>query len=251
MRVELEIWRQDGPQAQGFFESHVVEDAEPQMSLLELLDRLNDQIIEAGGEPVVFESDCREGVCGACGFLVNGVPHGPLDTTPACRQHLRAFPGVTRFRLEPWRSAAFPVIRDLAVDRTALDELIRVGGTVDVAAGTAPDADDVAQGHLQAERALDFAACIGCGACVAACPNGAAALFAGAKLAHLSLMPAGRIERGRRARAMTRELDELFGPCSVYGECVPACPAGIPIEAIALLNREVLRAGLRGATHDD
>ena len=233
MRIELEIWRQDGPRARGFFESHVVEDAEPQMSLLELLDRLNDQIIEAGGEPVVFESDCREGVCGACGFLVNGVPHGPMDTTPA------------------WRSAAFPVIRDLVVDRTALDELIRVGGTVDVAAGTAPDADDVAQGHLQAERALDFAACIGCGACVAACPNGAAALFAGAKLAHLSLMPAGRIERGRRARAMTRELDELFGPCSVYGECVPACPAGIPIEAIALLNREVLRAGLRGATHDD
>ena len=144
----------------------------------------NSLIIESGGEPVVFESDCREGVCGACGFLVNGVPHGPLDTTPACRQHLRAFPGVTRFRLEPWRSAAFPVIRDLAVDRTALDELIRAGGTVDVAAGTAPDADDVAQGHLQAERALDFAACIGCGACVAACPNGAAALFAGAKLAH-------------------------------------------------------------------
>ena len=131
------------------------------------------------------------------------------------------------------------------------DELIRAGGTVDMAAGTAPDADDVAQGHLQAERALDFAACIGCGACVAACPNGAAALFAGAKLAHLSLMPAGRIERGRRARAMTRELDELFGPCSEYGECLPACPAGIPIEAIALLNREVLRAGLRGATRDD
>ena len=154
MRIELEIWRQDGPRARGFFESHVVEDAEPQMSLLELLDRLNDQIIEDGGEPVVFESDCREGVCGACGFLVNGVPHGPLDTTPACRQHLRAFPGVTRFRLEPWRSAAFPVIRDLVVDRTALDELIRAGGTVDVAAGTAPDADDVTQGYLQAERAL-------------------------------------------------------------------------------------------------
>ena len=251
MRVELEIWRQDGPWAAGAFEEYVVEDAAPEMSLLELLDRLNDQIIEDGGEPVVFESDCREGVCGACGFLVNGVPHGPLDTTPACRQHLRAFPGVTRFRLEPWRSAAFPVIRDLAVDRTALDELIRAGGTVDVAAGTAPDADDVAQGHLQAERALDFAACIGCGACVAACPNGAAALFAGAKLAHLSLMPAGRHERGRRARRMARVLDETFGPCSVYGECVPACPAGIPLEAIARVNREVLRTGLLGRGRDD
>ena len=150
-----------------------------------------------------------------------------------------------------WDQAAEYITTIVGDSNTALDELIRVGGTVDVAAGTAPDADGVAQGYLQAERALDFAACIGCGACVAACPNGAAALFAGAKLAHLSLMPAGRIERGRRARAMTRELDELFGPCSEYGECLPACPAGIPIEAIALLNREVLRAGLRGATHDD
>ena len=251
MRVELEIWRQDGPRAQGAFEEHVVGDAEPEMSLLELLDRLNDQIIDAGGEPVVFESDCREGVCGACGFLVNGVPHGPVDNTPACRQHLRAFPKATRLRLEPWRAAAFPVIRDLVVDRTALDELIRAGGTVDVAAGTAPDADDVAQPRQQAERALDFAACIGCGACVAACPNGAVMLFAGAKLAHLSLMPTGRHERARRARGMARTLDEFFGPCSVYGECVPACPAGIPIEVIARLNREVLRAGWLGRGRDD
>ncbi|RAX19452.1 MULTISPECIES: succinate dehydrogenase/fumarate reductase iron-sulfur subunit [Actinomyces] len=251
MRVELEIWRQDGPRARGRFESYTVDDAEPEMSLLELLDRLNDQIIEGGGEPVVFESDCREGVCGMCGFLVNGKPHGPQDNTPACRQHLRAFPGVTRFRLEPWRSAAFPVIRDLVVDRTALDELIRAGGTVDVAAGTAPDADSVPQPYQQAEQALDFAACIGCGACVAACPNGAAMLFAGAKLAHLSLMPQGRHERSRRARRMTQAVGELFGPCSLYGECVPACPAGIPLTAIAALNREALRAGLRGHSRDN
>lgn len=251
MRIELEIWRQDGPRARGRFEQYVVEDAQPEMSLLELLDRLNDQIIDAGGEPVVFESDCREGVCGMCGFLVNGSPHGPVDNTPACRQHLRAFPGVRRMRIEPWRAGAFPVIRDLVVDRSALDRLIQSGGTIDVAAGTAPDADSVAVGHLDAERSLDFAACIGCGACVAACPNGAAMLFAGAKLAHLSLVPSGRMERSRRARRMARALDEDFGPCSVYGECVPACPAGIPLEAVAAVNREVLRAGVRGPHHDD
>lgn len=251
MKVELEIWRQDGPRANGRFETHVVDDAEPEMSLLELLDRLNDQIITEGGEPVAFESDCREGVCGMCGFLVNGVPHGPSDNTPACRQHLRAFPAVTHFRLEPLRAAAFPVIRDLVVDRSALDELIRAGGTVDVAAGTAPDADAVAQPYQRAERALDFASCIGCGACVAACPNGAAMLFAGAKLAHLSLMPQGRTERARRARRMARALDQSFGPCSVFGECVPACPAGIPLEAVAAVNREILRAGLLGRGRDD
>lgn len=251
MIVELEVWRQDGPRAPGGFVSYTVSDAEPEMSLLELLDRLNDQIIEAGGEPVVFESDCREGVCGMCGFLVNGVPHGPVGNTPACRQHLRAFPGTLRLRVEPLRAAAFPVVRDLVVDRSALDRLIQAGGTVDVAAGTAPDADAVAQPCRQAEQALDLAACIGCGACVAACPNGAAMLFAGAKLAHLSLMPQGRHERARRARAMAQALDESFGPCSVYGECVPACPAGIPLSAVAAVNREVLRAGWLGRGRDD
>lgn len=153
MRVELDIWRQNGPDAKGHFEHHVVEDAEPEWSLLELLDRLNDQIVENDGDPIVFESDCREGVCGCCGFMVNGKPHGPLPNTPACRQHLRAFPHITHFKIEPFRSAAFPVIRDLAIDRTSMDHLIQAGGTVDVMTGTAPDADSVPQPHAEAEQA--------------------------------------------------------------------------------------------------
>ncbi|WP_257477473.1 succinate dehydrogenase/fumarate reductase iron-sulfur subunit [Acidipropionibacterium jensenii] len=251
MRIELDIWRQNGPHEDGHFEHHRVDDATPEMSLLELLDRLNDQIVEQGGEPVVFESDCREGVCGSCGFVVNGTPHGPVPHTPACRQHLRAFPGVTQFRLEPFRSAAFPVIRDLAVDRSGLDALIRAGGTVNVLTGTAPDADAVPQPHQEAEQALDFAACIGCGACVAACPNGSAMLFAGAELVHLAKMPQGHQQRGRRARQMVEALDEHFGPCSLYGECARVCPAGIPLSAVAAVNRERLRATFRGKAKDN
>jgi succinate dehydrogenase / fumarate reductase iron-sulfur subunit len=246
MRIELEVWRQDGPQDRGRFEDYVVEDATPEMSLLELLDRLNDQLVEQGIEPVQFESDCREGVCGACGVTVDDRPHGPVPKTPSCRQHLRAFGDVSRLRIEPLRSAAFPVIRDLVVDRSALDRVIRAGGFVDVETGTAPDADDVLITHDDAEQALDFAACIGCGACVAACPNGAAHLFAGAKLAHLALMPHGRLERGRRARALGQVVDAEFGPCSSYGECVEVCPAGIPLAAVAAMHRERLRGLFRG-----
>ena len=240
--MKINVWRQDGPGRGGRFERYGVADVSPQMSLLELLDVLNDQIAAAGGEPVAFESDCREGICGACGVTVNGTPHGPVPRTPSCRQHLRAFGDLDELTIEPLRSAAFPVVRDLVVDRSALDRLIEAGGFVSAMAGTAPDADALPVAHETAEEALDFAACIGCGACVAACPNGAAHLFAGAKLAHLAALPQPRVERGRRARGISRALDEEFGPCSAYGECALVCPASIPLSAVAVVARERLRA---------
>ena len=246
MRIELEVWRQDGPDQRGRFAKYVVDDATPEMSLLELLDRLNDQLVAQGIEPVQFESDCREGVCGACGVTVDDRPHGPVPKTPSCRQHLRAFGEVSRLRIEPLRSAVFPVVRDLVVYRSALDRVIRAGGFVAVDAGTAPDADQLLVTHDDAELALDYAACIGCGACVAACPNGSAHLFAGSNLAHLALLPPGALQRGRRARAMGKVLDAAFGPCSSYGECVEVCPAGIPLTGVAATHRERLRGFFRG-----
>ncbi|WP_106849130.1 succinate dehydrogenase/fumarate reductase iron-sulfur subunit [Blastococcus sp. Marseille-P5729] len=239
--MRIRVWRQRGPADAGHFETHELAEVSPEMSLMELLDVLNDQIVAEGGEPIAFESDCREGICGACGVTVDGTPHGPAPRTPSCRQHLRAFGGVDELTIEPLRSAAFPVIRDLVVDRSALDALIEAGGHVDVMAGTAPDADALPVPHDAAESALDFAACIGCGACVAACPNGAAHLFAGAKLAHLAMLPQPAIERGRRAKAIGAVLDETFGPCSTYGECAEVCPAGIPLTAVAAVARERLR----------
>ncbi|MBC9955481.1 succinate dehydrogenase/fumarate reductase iron-sulfur subunit [Yimella sp. cx-51] len=243
--MKLKVWRQAGPDDAGRFETHELEGVSPQMSLLELLDVLNDQIAAAGGEPIAFESDCREGICGACGVTVDGMPHGPVPNTPSCRQHLRAFGEVSALTIEPLRSAAFPVVRDLVVDRSALDELVEAGGFVSLMAGTAPDADALPVTHEAAEEALDFAACIGCGACVAACPNGAAHLYAGAKLAHLALLPQPALERGRRAVEMTNALDEQFGPCSTYGECAQICPAGIPLTTIAVVSRERARAKRR------
>lgn len=245
MRLTLDVWRQRSTAEPGHFETYQVDDASPEMSLLELLDRLNAQLVEQGVEPVAFESDCREGICGCCGVNVDGKPHGPEDNTPSCGQHVRSFADGDRIVIEPFRSEAFPVVRDLMVDRTALDRIIQSGGHVAIDAGTAPDADVTPINYETAELSLDFAACIGCGACVSACPNGAAYLFTGAKLQHLALLPQGKQERGTRAKAMVDEMEHSFGPCSTFGECELVCPAGIPLTAIAAVNKERLRAFIR------
>ncbi|AKE40459.1 succinate dehydrogenase reductase iron-sulfur subunit [Corynebacterium kutscheri] len=249
MKLHLEIWRQAGPNDEGHFESVTVEDAVAQMSILELLDHVNSGLIEEGKEPFAFASDCREGICGTCGLMVNGRPHGLEKNKPSCHQRLESVADGATLKIEPFRSAAYPVIKDMVVDRSALDRVMQEGGYVSVNAGTAPDADTLHMNHQTAELALDHAACIGCGACVAACPNGAAHLFTGAKLVHLSLMPLGKEERGRRARKMVDELETNFGHCSLYGECADVCPAGIPLTAVAAINKERARAAFSAKDH--
>lgn len=245
MKLTLEVWRQAGPTQEGSFETVQVDDAVEQMSILELLDHVNTGRIEENKEPFAFASDCREGICGTCGLLINGRPHGPGQNTPACQQRLFQFNDGDTLRLEPLRSAAFPVIKDMVVDRSALDDIMHQGGYVSMDAGTAPDADTLLQNSQDNEIALDHAACIGCGACAAACPNGAAHLFTGAKLVHLSMSPLGAKERGKRARNMVDELEQNFGGCSLYGECADVCPAGIPLTAVSAVTRERARAAFR------
>lgn len=246
MKLHLEIWRQAGPTREGHFEGIDVDDAEEQMSILELLDHINDKLIEDNKEPFAFASDCREGICGTCGLMVNGRPHGAGQNAPACQQRLFNYKDGDTLEIEPMRSNAFPVVKDMVVDRSALDRVMQQGGYVSIMAGTAPDADTLHVNHEAAESALDHAACIGCGACVAACPNGAAHLFTGAKLTHLAHLPLGQEERGKRARQMVDELETNFGSCSLYGECADVCPAGIPLTAVAAVTRERARAALRG-----
>lgn len=242
MKLRLEIYRQAAPGGRGAFETYDVDGLDPSMSILDLLDTLNDQLIEAGQPPVAFESDCREGICGVCGITVNARPHGPKPNTTACHQRLSSFEDGSTVRLEPFRAGAFPVLRDLVVSRDALDDVIQSGAWTSVDAGTAPDADAVTTSADASERALDFAACIGCGACVAACPNGSAHLFLGAKLAHLVSLPPGEPEAARRAREMLAIADAEFGPCSLHGECAKVCPADIPLAAVAAVNRERISA---------
>lgn len=245
MRLTLRIWRQAGPHDTGGYEEHRVDDARPEMSVLDLLDLLNNRLVDAGVEPVAFDSDCREGICGACGVTVDGRPHGPVENTPSCHQRLSSFSDGDTVRIEPLRAGSFPVIRDLVVDRSALDQVVEAGAYVAIPAGSAPDADAMLQDRDAAESALDLAACTGCGACVAACPNGSASLFVGAKLGHLALMPVAGAERTARARDMVRQTDRDFGPCSLYGECARVCPAGVPLRATGMVNRERLRAAFR------
>lgn len=242
MKLTLEIYRQNAPDKKGHFQRYDLDGLEPSMSILDALDILNDQLVSQGKEAVAFESDCREGICGVCGITVNSVPHGPVRHMTACHQRLMSFEDGQVVRLEPLRSSAFPVLKDLIVSRDALDDVVQSGAWVSVDAGTAPDADQMMIGADESEQALEFAACIGCGACVAACPNGSAHLFVGAKLAHLAILEGSQAERSSRARAMVAVADARFGPCSLHEECEKVCPQSIPITAVGAFYKERLKA---------
>jgi succinate dehydrogenase / fumarate reductase iron-sulfur subunit len=247
MDLTLHVWRQAGPGEPGRMQEHRVQGVDEHSSFLEMLDVLNQQLGERGEEPIAFDHDCREGICGACGFLINGVAHGPMPGTTVCQLHMRHFKDGDTLRLEPWRAKAFPVVRDLMVSRRALDRIVQAGGFVTVATGSAPEANLIPVPKPLADRAFDAAACIGCGACVAQCPNGAAQLFTAAKVSHLGLLPQGQPERAARAVAMVEAMEEQgFGACSNYAECEGVCPKEISIDFIARMNRDYLKAKLRG-----
>jgi len=246
MKVTLKVWRQKSPGEKGAFVTYPMDNVNPDMSMLECLDVLNESLIERGEEPVAFEHDCREGICGSCGFMINGVAHGPERATTVCQLTMRHFKDGEELLIEPWRAYSFPLIKDLVVDRRAFDRIIAAGGYVSVSTGNAPEANGIPVGKEVADRAMDAAACIGCGACVAACPNAAAALFTGAKVAHLSVLPQGKVEANRRALAMVAQMNEEgFGNCTNIGECTGVCPKSIPLEVIARMNRDFLRASFK------
>jgi succinate dehydrogenase / fumarate reductase iron-sulfur subunit len=242
VNLTLRIWRQHSPEDKGAMVTYRVEGIGPDMSFLEMLDVLNEELILTGDEPVAFDHDCREGICGACGVVINGQAHGPERTT-ACQLHMRSFEDGDTIDVEPWRAAAFPVVRDLVVDRSAFDRVIQAGGYVSVPTGSAPEAHATAVPKESADYAFEHAECIGCGACVAACPNGSAMLFTSAKVNHLNVLPQGAPERETRVLNMVTAMDgEGFGGCTNTGECATACPKGIPLPSIAAMNREYLRA---------
>ena len=248
MHLKLLIWRQSSPDARGKMVEYDVHDISPHMSFLEMLDVLNETLTLRGEDPVAFDSDCREGICGMCGIVINGRPHGPLHGTTACQLHMRYFKDGDTISIEPWRARAFPVIKDLTVDRSAFDRIIAAGGYISSNTGAAPEANSIPVRKDVAEGAMDAATCIGCGACVAVCKNASAVLFVGAKLTHLSLMPQGDPERARRAVRMVHQMDlEGFGSCSNEGECQAVCPKGINLSAIATLRREFTRGVRQGA----
>jgi succinate dehydrogenase / fumarate reductase iron-sulfur subunit len=244
MKFTLNIWRQQGPDETGRFVAYQADDVSPDMSFLEMLDGVNHGLIAQGEEPVAFEEDCREGICGSCSLVINGVPHGPDRGIATCQLYMRRFPDGSTITIEPWRARAFPIIQDLVVDRRALDRIMQAGGYISVNTGGAVDGNVLLIGKDQAETAMDAASCIGCGACVAACKNASAMLFVAAKVSHLASLPQGLPERTRRVTAMLEAMDrEGFGSCGNQYECEAVCPKSISVRFIATLNREYLRAG--------
>jgi len=245
LRIHLRVWRQAGPNAQGRLVDYTAEHVSPDMSFLEMLDVVNEGLIAKGEDPIAFDSDCREGICGACGVVINGVAHGPDRGTTTCQLHMRRFTDGDTLTIEPWRARAFPVLKDLVVDRGAFDRIVQAGGYTSVNVGGAPDGNAILVPRATAEAAMDSAACIGCGACVAACKNASGALFTAAKIRHLGLLPQGQIERRARVVAMVDRHDaEGFGSCSNEGECEAVCPKEISLANIAMMNREYVRAKL-------
>ena len=245
MKLTLKVWRQKDGKSSGGFETYKLDGVSEHMSFLEMLDVLNEQLMGEGAEPVAFDHDCREGICGSCGVVVNGRPHGPVDRVTACQLHMRSFKDGDVLTIEPWRAKSFPVVRDLVVDRSALDRIIAAGGFISAPPGSAVDANSLPVAKENADLAFDAATCIGCGACVAACPNASAMLFTAAKVSHLGLLPQGQPERATRALAMVRQMDaEGFGGCTNHFECMAACPKGISVNFIARMNADFTRASL-------
>lgn len=241
--VNIKVWRQKNAQSKGKFEIYKVGDVNPDMSFLEMLDEMNEDLIREGHEPVEFDNDCREGICGMCGLVINGTAHGPKRGTTTCELRMREFKDGSTISVEPWRAKGFPVVRDLVVDRSAFDRIISKGGYITVRTGGAPEARSIPIPKENADLAMDYAACIGCGACVAACPNASAALFVGAKVSQFALLPQGRPEASRRVSRMVAQMDEeMFGACSNHGECEAVCPKEISITAIARMRREYWKA---------
>jgi succinate dehydrogenase / fumarate reductase, iron-sulfur subunit len=243
VKVLLHVWRQAGPTAAGKLVDYEAHDISADMSFLEMLDVVNERLTVKGEVPIAFDHDCREGICGSCGMMINGAAHGPMKATTACQLHMRSFKDGDEIWIEPWRAKAFPVIKDLVVDRGAFDRIIQAGGFVSAPTGSAQDGNAIAIPKQAADDAMDAAACIGCGACVAACPNASASLFTAAKIVHLGRLPQGQPERTRRALAMVQRMDvEAFGGCTLFGECQEACPKGISIDTIAWMNRDYMVA---------
>jgi succinate dehydrogenase / fumarate reductase iron-sulfur subunit len=246
VRLTLKIWRQPDAASEGSMHTYELDDVSPDMSFLEMLDVLNEGLNARGEEPIAFDSDCREGICGMCGLMINGQPHGP-EVTTTCQLHMRSFKDGDEIVIEPWRATAFPVIKDLCVDRGAFDRIIQQGGFISVNTGSAPEAHSIQVPKDAADRAFDVATCIGCGACVAACPNGSASLFMGAKITHLGELPQGQAERDHRVVNMVGQHDhEGFGGCTNIGECTAACPKEIPLDVISQMNKDLRKAMQRG-----